>query len=429
MSRALTPQDCYGIIRAIHAQLTGQTALAGVDASNFVSVGEEILAAGTENTLNALSLVLGRTFIATRPYNAKLDLFNVTNTGLFSDRMRKISYLSKWAEPSGAFNTQLYTNHAMTFDNGSNPAGTPPVPQSLPTMWEQNPPVPIELNFAGRSVWDDSTTVYELQLQQAFRDPEEFAKFMSGVMVEKGNDIESQKEAFNRALLLNYIAGCIDVDTALGGVGMHINLVTAYNTKFSTSKTRDDLLTTDYKDFLEFVISAIKQASDLLTHRTVASHWAISKTDANSGLTYKLLRHTTKNRQKLIMYKPFWIDAEARVLPEIFNDKYLKPENYEGVDYWQAYGEAIPGYGPAIDFTPAIPDTTSSPIVQTTGSQVQQDYVLGVLFDEDALMIDYQLDSSYSTPVEARKAYRNIWWHFAKNAINDFTEKGIVFTI
>ena len=423
MSRALTPQDCYGIIRAIHAQLTGQTALAGVDASNFVSVGEEILAAGTENTLNALSLVLGRTFVATRPYNAKLDLFNVTNSGLFSNRMRKISYLSQWAEPSGAFNTQLYTNHAMTFDNGANSGS------SLPTMWEQNQPVPIELNFAGRSVWDESITIYEDQLQQAFRDPEDFARFMSGVMVEKGTDIESEKEAFNRMLLLNYIAGLIDVDTALGGAGMHVNLVTAYNAKFGTSKTRTDLLTTDYKDFLEFVISAIKQASDLMTHRTAQHHWPISKTDANSGLTYTLLRHTPKDRQKLMMYRPFWIDAEARVLPEIFNDQYLKPENYEGVDYWQAYGTSLPQFGPAIDFTPAIPDTANTPIVQITGSQVQKDYVLGVLFDEDALMIDYQLDSSYSTPIEARKSYRNIWWHFAKNAINDFTENGIVFTI
>lgn len=428
MSRALTPQDCYGIIRAIHAQLTGQTALAGVDASNFVSVGEEILAAGTENTLNALSLVLGRTFVSTRPYNAKLDLFNVTNSGLFSNRMRKISYLSDWAEPSGAFNTQIYTNHAMGFDNGSNPAGTPPVPQSLPTMWEQKQPVPIELNFAGRSVWDESITIYEDQLQAAFRDPEEFARFMSGVMVEKGNDIESEKEAFNRALLLNYLAGLYDVDTALGGsTGMTVDLATWYNNKFNTNHSRTTLLTTEFKPFLEFVITVIKQASDLLTHRTAMSHWAISKTI--DGVQHKLLRFTPKDRQKLMMYRPFWIDAEARVLPEIFNDQYLKPENYEGVDYWQAYGLSVPTGGPAIDFTPAIPDTSSSPIVQTTGSQVQLDYVVGVLYDEDALMIDYQLDSSYSTPIEARKRYRNIWWHFAKNAINDFTENGILFYI
>ena len=126
------------------------------------------------------------------------------------------------------------------------------------------------------------------------------------------------------------------------------------------------------------------------------------------------------------MYRPFWIDAEARVLPEIFNDQYLKPEAYEGVDYWQ--NEADPT---AINVTPAIPDMTASPVMatQTAGTAVELDYVLGVLYDEDALMIDYQLDNAYSTPLEARKAYRNIWWHFAKNSINDFTENGILLYI
>ena len=425
MSRALTPQDCYGLINAIHAQLTGQVTLAATDTSTFISVGEEILAAGTENTLNALSLVLGRTFIATRPYNAKLDLFNVTNSGLYANRMRKISYLSDYAQPSGAFNTNLYTNHAQGFDNGSNPNNaTPPVPQSLPTMWEQNQPKPVELNFGGSSVWDDSITIYEDQLQAAFRDENEFAKFMSGVMVEKANDIESQKEAYNRALLLNYMAGLYDMSSGLSNA-MSWDLAAGYNTKFGTNHSRTTLLTTKYTELLEYVVSTIKQISDFLTHRIADTfHWAIS-----DGNGHTLLRHTPKNKQKLMMYRPFWIDAEARVLPSIFNDQYLKIDNYEGVDYWQAFGTDAPGAGPAIDVTPAIPDTNSSPIVQTAGTQVQLDYVVGVLYDEDALMIDYQLDSAYSTPVEARKRYRNIWWHFKKNAINDFTENGILLYI
>lgn len=419
MSRTLTPKDCYGLINAIYAQLTGQVSLAATDPSSFISVGESILNSGIENTLNALSLVLGRTFMAVRPYNAKLDLFNATNSGLYSNRMRKISFLSRVAQPSGAFNTDLYTNHNMGYDNGANGGA------SLPTMWEQNQPVPLELNFGGRSVWDDSTTVYEDQLQAAFRSEDEFAKFMAGVMVEKGNDIETEKESFNRALLLNYLAGLYDMDGILSN-GQAVDLAAAYNTRFGTNHSRNTLLTTKYREFLEFVVATIKKYSDLLTYRSSASHWAVQKTVG--GTTYTLLRHTPKNRQRLMMYRPFWLDAEARVLPEIFNDQYLQPEQYEGVDYWQAYGDDTPGNGPAISITPAIPDTTD-PTEQTTGTAVQLDYVLGVLFDEDALMIDYQLDASYSTPVEARKRYRNIWWHFAKNAINDFTENGILFYI
>ena len=100
------------------------------------------------------------------------------------------------------------------------------------------------------------------------------------------------------------------------------------------------------------------------------------------------------------MYRPFWIDAEAQVLPTIFNDQYLKAPQYEGVDFWQ--NKLHPS---EVSVTPAIPDVNDL-TTQTVGTAVVFDYVLGVLYDEDAIMVDYQLDSSYSTPIEARKRYR-----------------------
>jgi hypothetical protein len=79
-----------------------------------------------------------------------------------------------------------------------------------------------------------------------------------------------------------------------------------------------------------------------------------------------------------------------------------------------------------ISVTPAIPDT-SNPAAQKAGSAVTLDNVVGVLFDEDALMVDYQLETALSTSVEARKHYRNVWYTYAKNSICDFTEKGILY--
>ena len=408
--RTLTPLDCYQLINAIAAEATGQDGtLTAVNTSTFVSVGESILRTGTENTLNAISLVLGRTFMAVRPYEAKLRIVNAINSGLYANRVRKISYLSRYAQPSGAFNTDLYTNHAMGYDNGSN-AGS-----SVASMWEQNQPVPLEMNFAGSSVWDDSTTVYEKQLQAAFRDEASFADFMGGIMTEKGNDIESEKEAFNRATLLNFMAGIYDLNAVTGGA---IDMTAAYNAWAGTSYTRAQLHSTYRKEFLGFYVATVKKLSNQLTNRSMKYHWSPSKTI--NGVTYNLLRHTPKSKQKLIMFRPFWIDAESLVLPEIFNDQYLKIDNFEAVDFWQ--DELVPA---GINITPAIPDP-SDPTTQTAGAAVALDYVLGVLYDEDALLVDYQLDSSYSTPVEARKQYRNIWWHFKKNAINDFTENGIL---
>ena len=420
MARILTPVDACTIVQLMVEEMTGQSAtIQTVNAENFVSVGETILNSGTENTLNTLSLILGRTFMAVRPYKAKLAILNALNSGLYTNRVRKISYYARPAQYSGAFNTTdnsgstLYTNHAMGYDNGSNGGA------SLGTMWEQNAPVPLELNFGGRSVWDDFTTVYEVQLQAAFRSPEEFASFVNGIMVEKGNDIESQKEGFNRLTLLNYMAGIYDLNAVNGAA---IDMTAAYNADraLSPALTTAQILgnPTVLKDFVEFFVYTVKVLSNELTHRSIKYHWSPSKTIG--GTTYELLRHTPKDKQKLILYKPFWIRAEATVMPEIFNPEYLKIENFEGVDYWQNENDPM-----AIDVTPSIPDT-SSPGAQTVGANVALDNVLGVLYDEDAIMVDYQLDEAYSTPVEARKRYRNMWWHFAKNSINDFTENGIL---
>ena len=237
-------------------------------------------------------------------------------------------------------------------------------------------------------------------------------KFVAGIMTERGNDIESQKEAFNRMTLLNFMAGVYD----LNQTGSVVNLTSAFNTEFGTSYTSAQLRTTYLKEFCMFLSAKIKIDSDMLTNRSQKAHWVPAKEG------YTLLRHTPKDRQRLMLYNPLMIKTQSYVFPELFNEQYLKMENYEGVMYWQ--NENDPS---AIKVTPAIPDTTGLTGVQTAGDTVTLDYVVGMLYDVDALMVDYQLDNSAVTPLEARKHYRNMWWSFAKNAICDFTENAIIY--
>ncbi len=418
MARSLTPQDAYSIMNLLVKEATGQDAtIQAVNSSTFVSVGETVLATGTENVLNALSRLVGRTMVAVRPYNAKLSIINALNSGLFSERVRKISYYSRNAQASGDFNTNLYTQHGAGLDNGTNriyngsilPTG------GLPNMWEQNPPIPLEVNFQGRDVWDVSTTVYENQLQMAFRDEASFARFVGGIMTELENDMESQKEAFNRMTVLNFMAGLYDLNQGM----QRVDLKAGFNTKFGTNYTAAQLLSTYLPEFLKYFVATYKTISDAMEVRSMQYHWSPTKTI--NGVEYELLRHTPKSRQRAILYSPLFHDAEAQVMSGIFNPEYLDVGQFEKVTYWQNINDPA-----AIDVTPAIPNT-SDPTAQTAGSRVQLDNVVGVLYDEDAMMIDYQLDSAYTTPLEARKMYRNIFWHISKNSINDFTENGVIF--
>lgn len=417
MARSLTPQDCHVIMNSLVQEATGQQAsIVATDTSSFVAAGETVLNTGVENTLNALSIVLGRTFMAVRPYQAKLNIINALNSGLYNTRLRKISFYAREAEASGDWNTQLFSENLMTgADNGQ---GSQTPPRATQSMWVQNQPVPLELNFAGQSVWEESTTVYEDQLKVAFSNESEFGQFVGGIMTEKGNDIESQKEAFNRMTLLNFMAGVIDLNQS----GSVRHLLTEFNAHYNpggTPWTRADVLSKHFKEFCSFFVAEFKKASDKMTYRQKNFHWSPAK--VIGGVSYSLLRHTPKNKQRAILFQPLFTEAEALVMPEIFNPQYLSLENYEGVQYWQNINAPE-----SISITPAIPDTTN-PASQIAGNAVAEDYVVGMLYDEDALMIDYQLEAANTTPLEARKRYRNIWWTFSKNAINDFTENAIIF--
>lgn len=424
MARTLTPKDGYTIMNALVAQATGQSNISVTDISSYISAGETVMATGKENVFNSLWIVIGRTYFATRSYTRKFSLVNALSTGSYTTRFRKISYYSKWALPSGYFNTDLSdgTNLADGFTNGQNIGGTPPAPQSQKSMWEQNQAMPLEMNFAGSTVWDDAITMYETQVAAALRDPAELAAFVQGMITEHGNDIESQREAFDRMTVVSKIASIYDYANNNNVMTESaVNLTKAFNDYYGTSYTSAQLRSTYLKDFLAFMVSTIKEYSDYLEERGAAFHLPMDKTV--NGVTYKILRHTPKDRQRLFLFSPLFRKSESLVLPEIFHDDLLRMDQYEPVTYWQSNADDTER--PQIKIKTSLYDSVTG--TQIAGANVEIPYCVGILYDVDSMMTDWQLDSVYTTPIEARKGYRNTWLHIAKNAINDPTENAVIF--
>lgn len=416
MARSLTPRDAHALVNLIAAELTGQDAsLTKVTTDDFISVGETIMANPQENVYNAISIVLLKSEFAARPVDEDLLIINARDSGMYSNRLRKISYLSKTAKPSGAFNTQLYTNLAAGFTNGQNKDSNGD-PQSTKSQWEQCPIVPIELNFGGQSVWDHGITWYKYAAKNAFRSEDEFNRFWSAALVANANDIKREKSAYRRAILLNFLAGIYDLQS----IGTKaINLTAAFNDEYGTNYTTEELKTIYEKDFLQFFVSTFQLTSKQMAKESVNFHVQIEK-EVN-GETYHLLRTSPKSKQRVILYEPMFIKAKANVFPEIFNPEYLDLNTqYEGVLWWQNENEPE-----GIYVTPSVPNFTSGE--QEAGETVKLDNVVGIIFDEDAILSDFQLDDVDTTELEARKKFRNTWYTMSRNGINDFTEKACLF--
>lgn len=421
MARLKTPQDAHALVNLLAHQLTGCEDLTATDTSSFVSVGETILTYPIENVMNTLGMLVTKTMIDVQPYDEKLKLIDESDMGEYSNIVRTISFYSKDAKASGDWNTQLHTNLAMGFDNGSNPNAKGDA-QSTASMWEQNPAVPLEMNFGGLSVWEDSMTFYKRALKQAFRNEQEFNDFINGQVTEKSNDMKTQKESFNRVTLLNFMGGLVDLD-ASDAKGRVVNLTAAFNAKFGTSYTSAQLRTTHLADFMKFFTSVYKQYARRLTYRQLGFHWSPAK--KVDGVDYYLLRSTPYTQQKAFMYGPLFDDARAQVFPEIFHDEYLLKENFEEVDFWQAYDNTNANdVNASINVVPAIPTNTGE---QTAGAAVSLDYVVGMIFDKRALATHYSYEDSEATPIEARKRFWNIWYSMGRNSINNFTHNAVLF--
>lgn len=406
MARLLTARDASTIMNALYNQATGKTDITNVDLSNFASVGEQVLATGTENVLNALSIVLGRTIAAVRPYDAKLGIISAINTGEYTHRFRKISFYSKDAIEAGFVNTDIKTNMKDGYDNGTNEG------QSTASMWKQDIAPVLELNFAGQNVWQEELTIFEKQLSTAFRSPDELATFLNGIMQQKLNSIEKRKEGFRRGTLLQHIAAVYKMGNAKMS-GSVVNLTKKFNDEFGTNYTSAELRTTYQDKFLKFFVSEFKLASDYMTEYSQLYHY--NPTKNIDGVNYYLERHTSKAFQKSILYGPLFTKAKANVFPDIFNTQYLDIKSNELVSYWQDIKNPE-----SIKITPALPDGNVT-------SAVSIPYVVGVLFDKDAILTDTQWEDSSVTPLEARKKYRNMFWDFSYNAISDLTENCIIF--
>lgn len=389
------PNDAYTLMNDIAKQATGRSDLTALDTTSFVSVGETVLRYGYENTLNAISTVLGQTIFSARPYTSPLRSLYVSEQR-WGDITRKITPLSLDAEASQDMNTNL--NPAQLADG-----------QSV-DMYKIRAPKAVELHFTGSNVLQRHITRFIRQLNAAFRNEGEFIQFLSAVMIEYYNDIETDNENKTRLTLASFIAG-------LYAMNLNVrDLIAEFNVKQNASYRRDEVLNNHLTEFMQFFVTEIGNASSFMKNRSALYH-------ANLSGYQNILRHTPVSKQRMYMYGPLFRMAEASVFSEVFNPIYLQlGQNFEQVDFWQAEKSRT-----SINVTPKILDTSTGET--TDGAAVSIPYVLGVLFDEEACGVMPKFSMATSTPLNSAGLYYNMFMHWEFRSFIDFTENAMLFVL
>lgn len=398
MANSYTPTDVYALVNEIVSQATGQKSIAVVDTTSFVAVGAQLVGTqiAAENTLNAISTVLAKTIFSVRPYRGSLDIMRVSEQR-WGAIIRKVIPLPTDAEKSNDYNTDVDSDQLADGESID--------------MFKINNPKVIQLSFWGTKKLQAHITRYRDQLSMAFTSEAEFMSFIDCVMTEFFNSIERMNEGRSRLVLANAIAGTYAMSA--NTPSCVVDLTAEYNTKYDTAYTRDELLNEHAESFLKFFVATIKKYSERLQDSTALYHANV--------LNKKILHHTPKALQRLIMYRPYFIDSETEVLPTVFNDELLRIADYEGVNFWQD-----PLTPEKVVCKPTYLKESDATTIDASDT-ITIDCVIGLLYDEEFMGVCPQFDYSAVSPFNSAGGYWNEYYHWRFLNFTDFSENHILF--
>lgn len=395
----VTFQQSSTVLNNMVQQATGRTSVINTEA-DFISVAQTALTLGKDVIFNTLSEVLARTIFSIRPYSA-------TMRGLEKDLPTWGAYMRKFNIVASDWKDNDAYKYPVTFDGSQNP----PTGDGLSVdPWIIRKREFIQTNFLGQSVFSDHYTVFEDQLETAFRNSTEFGQFLSMITTDMSNKLELAKENLSRGLVANFIGGLLTENNS----SRVVHLLSEYNTLTGLQLTATTVMQPEnYPAFMRWVYGRIASVASLMREMSIRYQTTINNKPVP--------RHTPYNKQKMYMLGQDRYQMDARVLADAFHDNYLKYADVETLNFWQ--GIDTP------DKVMVTPTYTNTSGVATVGDAVNKSGVFALLFDEDAMGWAMIHQNVIPTPVNPRGEYRNMWYNMRLRCFSDNTEKGVVFLL
>lgn len=381
-------QDAYALIAELHLQATGRKVLTPVSTVDFISVAQATLANGYEPVLNAISQVIGRTLVAVRPYDRKFKGLE-TSAERWGGIIRKLSFADR--DP--------ISNPSFTLTEGA-----------AVDQFVVRKPVVLETRYVGSDLWQGQYTITTKQLELAFSGPEEFARFMSGLMTHFANEREQWLEEMSRITLANFM-GALHIL----GTGHVIHLLTEYNTATGLTLTATTVRQpANFPAFAKWCYARVNTLSRMMTERSQLFQQVITG--------YPILRHTPVEDQRIFLDADLMSHMEAEVLADTYHDNYLTLADTEAVSFWQNIQSPN-----SISVTPVYVDATGAVVTNAANQAVSN--VVGVMFDRDAVGYNIYQDTLDASPYNAKGQYYNLFNNVRIQYQNDVTEKGILLLL
>lgn len=387
---AMTFEQSAAFLTALYEEATGQKSTIQIsNTADFTTVGTTLIQGGYDPIIGALTQILDRTIFSIRPYSQKFSDINVDEIK-WGAVTRKINFID----------TDLDTqDDRLTLTDG----------QSI-DPWKVKKPKVVQTNFYGATQYQDSITIFRDQLDAALRNPEEFGRFIAGVLQNIADKHAQIKEAEARGILANFITG-----KAAGDTANVINVLQAYYDETGTTLTPATMFdVTNYTEFSRWLAAYMQTLTEKMSERSLKYHMNITGQE--------LMRHTEPRFMRKYISANVANNLEKAAMAGVFNPEKLDNvlDGAEKVTFWQNIEDPY-----TVDATPTYLNTTNGQLV-VAGSDIKVKNLVGVLFDEEALGMTTRSTWTANSPFNPKGGYYNIFWHFTQTTWNDFTENGVV---
>lgn len=380
----MTVAQIYGIMNDVTQEILGETAVLQEDLSNIVDIGTAIFNATTvDNYVKGLLNQVGRVVFVNRPYVGRVPSVLMDSWEFGSVLMKVRADLPEATENES---WELEPNTIYDCQQFYKPA--------------------VHAKFFNKKItFEVPISFAEMQVKESLQSAEQLNGFLSMLYNAVDKAMQIKLDALVMRTINNFIAQTIHDDVT--GVRA-VNLLSLYNAtraQVDQIATKEEAIATPA--FLRFASYTLGLYVDRLASITTLFNAGGTEKQTPADMLHTVLLSEFKQAAGVYLY-----DAANQ-----FNVSNIRLPEAETVAYWQ-------GSGTDFSF-----DSTSKIHVKTVdGDEVEQDGIIAVMFDRDALGVtnmNRRTTSNYNPKAEF---YTN-WNKMDAGYFNDFDENFVVFYI
>ena len=373
-------EQVYSIMNAVTQTTLGENEVLAEDLSNIVDIGNSIMnVAGIENYVRSLTDHIGKTIFVNRAYSGSVP--SVLMDGWeFGSILEKVTYDDL---PEATENESWKLENGKSYD-----VNVFTQPKASAKFFNKRVTFEVPMSFAER------------QVKSAFDNAAQLNSFFSMIY----NAIDKSMTVKVDGLVSRTINNMIG-ETLVNGAGTvkAVNILKMYNEKFGTRLTANNCIYDP--EFIRYASLVIGLWSDRLTK--LSTLFTVGGKD----------RFTSKDLQHIVLLSEFEAYAKAYLYSDTYHKEFTALPNAEKVAYWQ-------GSGTNYDFA----STSKIHVTTSSGDEVEQSGILGIIFDRDALGVS-NLDRRVTTNYNAKGEFFNNWYKFDAGYFNDLNENFVVFYV